>query len=836
MNDAPTTILLVEDDPADAGLIQTALAGTEDSLFRVEWVTRLSAALERLARGGIEVVLLDLTLPDGLGIEAFDQVFRAAPNALILVLSGLTDEETARQAVQRGAHDYFSKGHVDAHWLPRALRYVIERKATRGALKSSEARFRAMSDASPLGIFVSNAEGSCIYTNAAYHTISGLTLEQTLGTNWCTAIHPEDRERVLAEWRDAARSQEPFQSEMRFLREDESVVWTRLNTATMCDDGIPHGRVQTVEDISERKSTEFVLQAAEEALFEEKERAQVTLNSIGDAVLTTDLLGNVTYLNLAAETMTGWSREDALGRPIAEVFNILDGTTRLAAANPMLRAMADDETVGMGTDCVLVRRDGFESAIEDSAAPIHNRDGRVAGAVIVFHDVSESRAMALEMAHLAQHDFLTSLPNRLLLTERFSHAIGMAQRNRKQVGLMFLDLDNFKHINDSLGHAIGDQLLQSVANRLVGCVRTTDTVCRQGGDEFVILLAEISQPQDAAHVAATLRAALDIPHLIDGHELHISLSVGISIFPDDGTHVDTLMQNADTAMYHAKASGRNNYQFFRADMNTRAVRRLLVEGSLRRALKQGEFLLHYQPKIDLATGAMTGAEALIRWQDPHLGLVYPAQFVPIAEENGLIVPVGRWVLREACRQVQAWLDSGLRAVPVAVNISAVEFRHENFLEGVALILKETGLAPRYLQLELTESILMHDAESSESVLEALKAMGVKLAIDDFGTGYSSLSYLKRFPIDTLKIDQSFVRDIVSDADDATIVTAIIGMGKNLKQRVIAEGVETHEQLAFLKARHCDEGQGFHFSHPVSAENFARLLVSGNDERPQQKSD
>lgn len=397
--------------------------------------------------------------------------------------------------------------------------------------------------------------------------------------------------------------------------------------------------------------------------------------------------------------------------------------------------------------------------------------------MIVFHDVSESRAMALEMAHLAQHDFLTSLPNRLLLTERFSHAIGMAQRNRKQVGLMFLDLDNFKHINDSLGHAIGDQLLQSVANRLVGCARTTDTVCRQGGDEFVILLAEISQPQDAAHVAATLRAALDIPHLIDGHELHISLSVGISIFPDDGTDVDTLMQNADTAMYHAKASGRNNYQFFKADMNTRAVRRLLVEGSLRRALKQGEFLLHYQPKIDLATGAMTGAEALIRWQDPHLGLVYPAQFVPIAEDNGLIVPVGRWVLREACRQVQAWLDSGLRAVPVAVNISAVEFRHEGFLDGVALILKETGLAPRYLQLELTESILMHDAESSESVLEALKAMGVKLAIDDFGTGYSSLSYLKRFPIDTLKIDQSFVRDIASDADDATIVAAIIGMGK-----------------------------------------------------------
>ena len=827
MNVTPTSVLLIEDDPADARLIQDALAGAGSSPFRVEWVRQLSDALERLAGEGFEVILLDLSLPDSQGLDAFDQVFQAAPDSLILVLSGLTDEETARQAMERGAHDYFSKGHVDAHWLPRALRYVMERKTARGALQSSEARFRAMSDASPLGIFVSDAAGSCIYTNAAYHTISGLTLEQTLGTNWSMAIHPEDRERVLAEWRVAARDQAPFQTEFRFLQKDERIVWTRINSAAMLDGKKWFGLVQTVEDITERKAAEFTLRVAEENLFMEKERAQVTLNSIGDAVLTTDTLGNVTYLNLVAEAMTGWAHDEALGRPITEVFNIVDGTTRLAAANPMLRAIGENMAVGLATNTVLIRRDGSESAIEDSAAPIHNRDGQVTGAVIVFHDVSESRAMALEMAHLAQHDFLTGLPNRLLLTERFSHAISLAQRHKEQVGLLFLDLDNFKHINDSLGHAVGDQLLQSVANRLVECVRTTDTVCRQGGDEFVILLAEIGQPEDAAHVAETLRTALAMPHLIDGHELHISLSIGISVFPDDGTNVDTLMQNADTAMYHAKASGRNNYQFFKPDMNARAVRRLFVESSLRRALKQGEFLLHYQPKIDLASGAMTGAEALIRWQDPDLGLVYPAQFVPIAEENGLIVPVGRWVLREACRQAQAWLDAGLRAVPVSVNISAVEFRHEGFLEGVSNILKETGLAPHYLELELTESILMDDVESSTSALEALKAMGVQLAIDDFGTGYSSLSYLKRFPIDILKIDQSFVRDIATDADDASIVSAVIGMGQNLKQRVIAEGVETQEQLEFLQARHCDEGQGFHFSHPVSAEDFARLLDTGN---------
>jgi diguanylate cyclase (GGDEF)-like protein/PAS domain S-box-containing protein len=576
MNVSLATVLLIEDDPADAALIQSALTAAEGSPFRVVWATRLADALERLGRDTFEVILLDLSLPDGPGLDAFDQVFLAAPNALILVLSGLTDEETARQAVERGAHDYFAKGHVDAHWLPRALRYVIERKAARGALQSSEARFRAMSDGSPLGIFVSDAEGSCVYTNAAYHTISGLTLEQTLGTNWSTAIHPEDRERVRTEWRAAAREQAPFQTEFRFLQEDASIVWTRVNGAVMLDGKKSLGLVQTVEDITERKAAEFVLRTAEEALFEEKERAQVTLNSIGDAVLTTDLLGKVTYLNQVAESMTGWSCAEALGRPIAEIFKIIDGSTREAAANPMLRAIAEDRTVRLALDSVLIRRDGVESSIEDSAAPIHNRQGQVTGAVIVFHDVSESRAMALEMAHLAQHDFLTSLPNRMLLTERVSHALGLARRHHTQVGLLFLDLDNFKRSNDSLGHAIGDRLLQSVASRLVECVRATDTVCRQGGDEFVILLAEIEHPQDAAHVAETLRTALAKPHRIDDHELLVTPSIGISIFPDDGSNVDILMKNADAAMYRAKASGRNTHQFFEAEM--RAARRLGAEG------------------------------------------------------------------------------------------------------------------------------------------------------------------------------------------------------------------------------------------------------------------
>ena len=805
MIDLPISVLVVEDDDADVRLIKEALASNGASPFRVDWVRQLSTALERLAGGGVDVVLLDLTLPDAQGIATFDRVFAAAPEALILILSTAGNEDIARQALLRGAQDYFVKAHVDAYWLPRALRYAIDRRDARDRLRDSEARFRAISDASPLGIFVSDAQASCVYTNAAYHTISGLNFEQTLGSNWMKAIHPEDRQRVLAEWRAAARGEEPFQTEYRFLRADQSVVWTRVSSAPLVYGRHLDGRVKTVEDISERKATEFKLRAVEEALFEEKERAQVTLNSIGDAVLSTDMAGRLSYMNLVAEAMTGWSYQEAMGRSLADVFRVINGTTRRTIINPALRAINDDQTAELANDCVLVRRDGVEFAIEDSSAPIHDRDGQVSGAVIVFHDVSASKSMALKMTHLAQHDFLTGLPNRVLLTERLTQAIRLACRRRKQVALLFLDVDHFKHINDSLGHAVGDQLLESAARRLESCVRATDTVCRQGGDEFVILLAEIEKPHDAAQIAEKLLAALALPHLVDGHELHVTLSIGISVYPDDSVSSDAVLQNADTAMYHAKSCGRNNYQFFKADMNTRAVRRLAVESNLRRAIQRQEFVLFYQPQIAMASGVLTGAEALIRWLDPDLGLISPAQFIPVAEECGLIVPIGRWVMREACRQVKAWLAAGLCAVPVAVNVSAVEFRDKSFLPGVAQILEETGLAAHYLEVELTEGVIMHNAQASASALDALKAMGVKLAIDDFGTGYSSLSYLQRFPIDTLKIDQSFVRDVATDADAAAIVSAVIGMGQGLRLRVIAEGVETQPQADFLLARQCAEG-------------------------------
>ena len=563
--------------------------------------------------------------------------------------------------------------------------------------------------------------------------------------------------------------------------------------------------------------------AVEDALYIERERAQVTLNSIGDAVLCTDNSGHITYLNLVAETMTGWCREEALGRPLSEVFRIIDGPTREPARDPLQMAVAQNRAVGLAANCILIRRDGLESTIEDSTAPIHDRAGQITGAVIVFHDVSAARAMSLQMTFSAQHDLVTNLPNRLLLNDRICRSIALARRQKRPIAVLFLDLDHFKYINDSLGHATGDKLLQSVSERLVASLRDSDTVSRQGGDEFVILLSEITNPRGGATSAKKILHSLSAPHFIGGQDLRINGSIGISIYPRDGEDAETLIKNADTAMYYAKEHGRNNFQFFKAEMNRKAVERQSLEGSLRRALEHEEFMLHYQPRVNLCTGRVTGSEALIRWRQPHRGLVRPSKFVPIAEDCGLILQIGRWVLRETCRQARTWVDAGLPRLPIAVNVSAVEFLDKGFVEGIRTILPETGFEPQYLELELTEGVLMKDAESTTNVLEELKMMGIHLAIDDFGTGYSSLSYLRQFPIDILKIDQSFVHQITDNPDESTIVNAIINMGKTLKLLVVAEGIETREQRAYLQRQGCAEGQGNLFSRPLAAAQFAHLL-------------
>ena len=568
-------------------------------------------------------------------------------------------------------------------------------------------------------------------------------------------------------------------------------------------------------------------EAVVKALVSENEFAKLTLDAIEEAVLRIDINGHITYLNRTAEILTGWPRNHALGRPVADVLRMTGGDSSSTNGKPLKSLNGERGTAmpwGNCKTCTLVRRDGAELAIENTVTPIHDQDGIVTGSVVAFHDVSVARARAVEISRLAQHDPLTGLPNRVLLNDRLMQAISLAMRQDRQLAVMFVDLDQFKKINDSLGHDIGDKLLQSVAGRLLICVRRTDTISRLGGDEFVVLLSQVEHEEDAAMSARKILRALAIPHIIDYKNLDISASIGVSTYPSDGPDAENLLNKADTAMYEAKKQGRNNYQFFRTDMQVRIAERQLLERDLRYALGRNEFLLHYQAKFDFQTGHITGMEALIRWLHPQRGLVSPAQFIPIAEECGLILPIGRWVLLEACKQARAWSDSGLGIVPIAVNVSVAEFEDKDFISGVRAVLIATGVKPQNLELELTESVLMHNAESTVRTLGALKDMGVTLAIDDFGTGYSSFTYLRRFPVDALKLDPIFfVQDITEGPGDATIMSAMISIGTSLNKRVIAEGVETREQFLFLKSHKCDEGQGYYFSHPVVAEQAGKLI-------------
>jgi diguanylate cyclase (GGDEF)-like protein len=430
----------------------------------------------------------------------------------------------------------------------------------------------------------------------------------------------------------------------------------------------------------------------------------------------------------------------------------------------------------------------------------------------------------LKVSHLLQYDSLTELPNSTLLGDRLSQAMAVCRRHDRQLVVMFLGLDRFKRINNALGHPAGDDILKQTARQLLACVRDSDSVFRYGSDEFVVILGDINHPLQTRGIAEKLLAAIRLPQTIAGHDVSVTASLGISVYPDDGLEAIELIKKAETAMRNVKEQGPDNIGFFIEAMNQHAREQQSIESGIRRALQNHELVLHYQPKIDLRSARVVGAEALVRWQKPGHGWVYPADFIPVAEDSGLIVPLSKWVLAEACRQTRAWQVAGLPPIRMSVNTSPIDFRQRDFVAGIEHVLEQTGLAPEWLELEITEGVLMQNVEATMTALNRLKVLGTRLAIDDFGTGYSSLSYLRRFPIDVLKIDQSFIRNLCNDRNDAALVSAIINLGKSLGLNVIAEGIETAEQLAFLKAHHCEEGQGHFFSKALPADAFARLLA------------
>jgi diguanylate cyclase (GGDEF)-like protein/PAS domain S-box-containing protein len=538
--------------------------------------------------------------------------------------------------------------------------------------------------------------------------------------------------------------------------------------------------------------------------------------------------GKIVLVNSMCMKMLGAvAPEELLGKPLLDIFHS-DYRERV---RQRMREMQEENRPLPAAERKILMLDGAALDVEVAASPFTHR-GKP-GTQVVMRDITDRKAANDRLNYLAQYDPLTGLPNRSLYQDRLEHGLAQAKRNGRSAAVLFIDLDRFKIVNDTLGHAIGDKLLLRVAARLSECLRTGDTVGRFGGDEFGVILLDLGKPGDAAVVARKINDALARPFDLDGHRTFISASIGITLYPDDAVDPATLNMNADAAMYRAKELGRNRYQFFAQEMNDRAMQRMQMEASMRRALERGEFVLHYQPKVDLANGAICGMEALLRWAHPEKGLVSPAEFIPVLEETGLIVPVGEWVTREACRQIVAWQQAGLKVPHVAVNLSARQFQQKNLEDNVREVLRETGVAPALLQFEITESVLTKDPDGAVRTLRGLKEAGVMLSVDDFGTGYSSLAYLKRFPLDALKIDRAFISDIVTNPDDAAITLAVISLAHSLKLKVVAEGVETEAQLNLLALYSCDQMQGYYFSRPVAAAELGAMLREGRRLTPSQ---
>ena len=681
---------------------------------------------------------------------------------------------------------------------------VTEKRLAETALKESAQRLNEAQRIAQIGSWeLDLSSGKLTWSDEIFHLFEidkgafGASYEAFLN-----AIHPEDRERVNQAYTDSLATRSPYEIAHRLRMPDGRTKWVNERCETHHDEqGKAIRSTGTVQDITE-------LKLAEEAL---RLYANVFEHS-GEAILITDSDKRILAVNSAFTRLTGYAIDEIRGKNP----NILaSGQTPDETYQSMWAALGE---AGYWQGEVLDRRkDGTHYPKWISISVVRDVEGNISHYIASFTDISERKQAEAHISQLAYHDILTGLLNRFSLNSQLEQALAMAHRDQRALAVMFLDMDRFKTINDTLGHAVGDKLLITVAKRLRESVRESDIVARLGGDEFVVVLTEVEDATAVARLADKILQVLAQPYLIGKNALHSAASIGLAFYPDDGEDGETLMKNADTAMYHAKSQGRNNIQFFTAEMNQITLKRLKLDHDLRMAMETKQFELHYQPQLDSRDGRIVGVEALVRWRHPHEGLISPAEFIPVAEETGLILQLGEWVLDEACRQLRAWREEGLADVTMAVNLSAHQLRSPALLAQVAHALEKHGLPGADLELEITESVAMHDPAASISQLQALRDLGVRLSIDDFGTGYSSLSYLKLLPIHTLKLDQSFVRDIESDSNDVAICTATIALAHNLGLAVVAEGVETEAQRLLLTSHQCDFMQGYLFSKPLPAE-------------------
>jgi diguanylate cyclase (GGDEF)-like protein/PAS domain S-box-containing protein len=744
---------------------------------------------------------------------------------LLIVLAGIiavavavfTTRETAREIAAR----------IDAQKEVSKLNVGLEERVMQGTSELSEAVKHlnlqaAALEAAANAIVITDCQGTIVWVNHAFATMTGYSKEEMLGKNPRLLKSGEQPDSYYAELWSTISSGRVWQREIVNRRKDGTTYTEEMTITPVTQDfgsATDTYFIAIKQDITERKR-------AEEELYRSRQMLQSTLDTIPQRVFWKDR--NCIYLgcNRAFATDAG------LNNP-AEIIGKSD--FELAWSGTADRYRADDKLVmeqgsaKLNFDETQSRPDGSLLWLRTNKLPLWDRQGKVIGVIGTYEDITERKVAEERVQYLAFYDALTGLPNRTLLQDRLSKALASARRRKDKVALLFLDLDGFKTINDSLGHSVGDLVLKEVAGRLKKWAREQDTVARVGGDEFLIVLTAVKEVADAAVAAGRLMNSMTAEFVVQGHSLGVSCSIGISIFPEHSTDGATLIKNADAAMYCAKESGCNNFRFFTKDMNAQAAERLTLESGLRLALDKKELFLVYQPQMEIATGRIIGLEVLLRWQHPELGLVPPDKFIRIAENSGLIMLIGEWVLRTACSQARKWQDEGLLAVPVAVNVSAVQFRQASFCELIKGVLHETRLAPQYLELELTESLLLSNADVTLSVLQELKAMGLTLAIDDFGTGYSSFNYLRQFGVSKLKIDRSFIRDIAVNPDDAAITTAIISMAKSLHLKVIAEGVEDEAQMSFLRAHQCDEIQGYYFSKPLAVDKVADKLRGDHPE-------